>query len=93
MIHLSSYLSMVRLSVWRDSVVTIGFATPWTFAAIHHSLVSLILISGRPGGFPAFAAAHTPCRFARSSPILRINKFEFIRLRMLGPLPILAVTI
>jgi hypothetical protein len=58
MIQLSNYLRIVRASAWYDVLVTMGFATPWTFAAIHHSLASLIQTLGLPGDFPVFAPTH-----------------------------------
>ena len=58
MISLNGYLRIVRASAWYDLLVTIGFATPWTFAMIHHSLASTIQALGLPGGFPAFEPAH-----------------------------------
>jgi hypothetical protein len=32
------YLRLVRSSAWYDLVVTIGFATPWTYALLHRAL-------------------------------------------------------
>jgi len=58
MISLNGYLRIVRTSAWYDLLVTIGFATPWTFAMVHHSLASVIQALGLPGGFPAFEPAH-----------------------------------
>lgn len=36
-----AYLRVVRASAWYDLVVTAGFATPWTYALLHHALSSL----------------------------------------------------
>jgi hypothetical protein len=58
MISLNGYLRIVRASAWYDLLVTIGFATPWTFAMIHHSLASVIQALGLQGGFPAFGPVH-----------------------------------
>ena len=58
MIQLNNYLRIVRISAWYDLLVTIGFATPWTFLAIHQSLNGLIQALGLPGEFPEFAPAH-----------------------------------
>jgi hypothetical protein len=58
MLSMSSYIRIVRASAWYDLVVTIGFATPWTFALV---LSSLQLMSGQlgiVGDFPPFAADH-----------------------------------
>jgi hypothetical protein len=56
MIRPARYRRIVQASAWYDLVVTIGFATPWTFAAIHATL--LIAAQGLPGTFPAFEPAH-----------------------------------
>jgi len=53
-----SYLRIVRASAWYDLVVTIGFATPWTFAAIHRALGTLSQLLGMPEGLPPFAPEH-----------------------------------
>ena len=58
MIGPASYLKIVRASAWYDLVVTIGFATPWTFTAIHGGLNALIGLLGLPGGLPPFAPEH-----------------------------------
>jgi hypothetical protein len=52
------YLRIVRASAWYDLLVTIGFATPWTFALVHHSLTDVVQTLGLPGAFPAFEPAH-----------------------------------
>jgi hypothetical protein len=56
MIHLAQYRRIVQASGWYDLVVTVGFATPWTFPAIH-SMLS-IAAQGLPGAFPQFEPAH-----------------------------------
>ncbi|MGW1287432.1 hypothetical protein ACWD4N_27970 [Streptomyces sp. NPDC002586] len=33
-----AYLRLVRVSGWYDLIVTAGFATPWTYALLHHLL-------------------------------------------------------
>ncbi|MEU9478524.1 hypothetical protein [Streptomyces sp. NPDC048191] len=33
-----AYLRLVRTSGWYDLIVTAGFATPWTYALVHHLL-------------------------------------------------------
>ena len=58
MISLHFYLRIVRASAWYDLVVTIGFATPWTFMAIHQSLVALSMGMAIPGALPPFEPAH-----------------------------------
>ena len=57
-ISLDNYLRIVRASAWYDIVATIGFATPWTFAAIHSGLGTLSLLLGMPEGLPPFAPEH-----------------------------------
>lgn len=56
MISASQYRRIVQASAWYDLLVTIGFATPWTFAAIHAMLMAAA--QGLPGTFPPFAPAH-----------------------------------
>jgi hypothetical protein len=58
MISLTAYLRIVRASAWYDLIATVGFATPWTFAAIHHNLGSLAQALKLPGDFPVFEPAH-----------------------------------
>ncbi|MFB8239586.1 hypothetical protein ACFC58_23830 [Kitasatospora purpeofusca] len=36
-----AYLRVVRASAWYDLAVTAGFATPWTYSLVHHTLSSL----------------------------------------------------
>jgi hypothetical protein len=59
MIELKTYLRIVRMGAWYDLVVTLGFATPWTFAAVRMGLDALSGLLGLPGGLPAFAPEHT----------------------------------
>ena len=56
MIQASQYRSIVQASAWYDLVVTIGFVTPWTFAAIHTMLT--LAAQGLPGTFPPFETVH-----------------------------------
>ncbi|MFC0131365.1 hypothetical protein CR105_03235 [Massilia eurypsychrophila] len=56
MIHPAQYCRIVRVSAWYDLVATIGFATPWTFAAMHAMLA--IAAQGLPGSLPPFEPAH-----------------------------------
>jgi hypothetical protein len=56
MIQPKQYRRIVRTSAWYDLVVTAGFATPWTFMAIHAMLANVA--QGLPGAFPPFEAAH-----------------------------------
>jgi hypothetical protein len=46
-----SYLTLVRASAAYDLVVTVGFATPWTFALVHAGLNALGAALGL-GAFP-----------------------------------------
>jgi hypothetical protein len=56
MISPARYRRLVQASAWYDLVVTIGFATPWTFAWVHAALAAAA--HGLPGAFPAFEPAH-----------------------------------
>lgn len=58
MIDSNTYRRIVRASAWYDLVVTIGFATPWTFAAVHALLLGTIQALQLPGAFPAFDPVH-----------------------------------
>lgn len=58
MIGESAYLRLVRASAWYDLAVTVGFATPWTFAAIVAGLQRVSGLLGIAGHFPAFEPAH-----------------------------------
>ncbi len=59
MIRLKSYLRLVRASALYDLLVTLGFATPWTFAVIHSSLTMFHEAVGAQGVLPVFDATHT----------------------------------
>jgi hypothetical protein len=56
MIQPIQYRRIVQASAWYDLAATIGFATPWTFAAIHSILT--IAAQALPGTFPPFEPAH-----------------------------------
>lgn len=58
MIGTANYLRIVRASAWYDLVVTIGFATPWTFTAILGGLETVSRLLGIAGSFPRFEPAH-----------------------------------
>jgi hypothetical protein len=58
MMSVTTYLRLVRASAWYDLVVTAGFATPWTFAAIHAGLNTLSNLLGMAARFPPFEPAH-----------------------------------
>ncbi|MCR6478881.1 hypothetical protein NU688_22175 [Variovorax sp. ZS18.2.2] len=58
MIDSQTYRRIVRASAWYDLVVTVGFATPWTFAAVHAILLWTIQALQLPGAFPAFDPVH-----------------------------------
>jgi hypothetical protein len=53
----SAYLRLMRVSAWYDLLVTAGFATPWTFAAIRSGLNTLSGLLGITARFPAFEPA------------------------------------
>lgn len=56
MIRPTQYRRIVQASAWYDLIATIGFATPWTFAAIHAML--MCAAQGLPGTFPQFEPSH-----------------------------------
>ncbi len=56
MIRPTQYRRIIKASAWYDLIATIGFATPWTFAAIH--IMMTIAAQGLPGTFPQFEPAH-----------------------------------
>ncbi|MCF8177426.1 MAG: hypothetical protein K9J74_02870 [Sulfuritalea sp.] len=58
MIRLKSYLRLVQASAFYDLLVTLGFATPWTFTVIHSSLALFHSVIGAPGALPEFDATH-----------------------------------
>ncbi|TQK01177.1 hypothetical protein [Herbaspirillum sp. SJZ107] len=57
MVGTSTYLRIVRASAWYDLLVTAGFASPWTFSAIHSGLNTLSGLLGISARFPAFEPA------------------------------------
>lgn len=56
MLHPKQYRRIVQASGWYDLIATIGFATPWTFAALHTVLA--IAAQSLPGTFPVFEPSH-----------------------------------
>ncbi len=58
MVSESKYIKIVKASGIYDLVVTIGFATPWTFALIYSILTSIDATLNIPGEFPALDHAH-----------------------------------
>jgi hypothetical protein len=58
MISSQSYTRIVRTGAWYDLLATIAFATPWSFAAVHSSLVWLTQTLQLSGAFPAFDPVH-----------------------------------
>lgn len=58
MVSESKYIKIVKASAIYDLVVTIGFATPWTFAFIYSVLSSIDASLGIPGEFPLLDHAH-----------------------------------
>ena len=57
MVSESTFLRFVRASGWYDLIVTLPFATPWTFALLHQGL-SLLAHALGIGSLPAFEPAH-----------------------------------
>ena len=54
----TSYLRVVRASAWYDLVTTIGFVTPWTFAAFLAGMDALSGLLGMQQRVPSFEPAH-----------------------------------
>ncbi|MFF7062322.1 hypothetical protein [Pseudomonas sp. NPDC008258] len=54
----TQYRKLVRASGIYDLVVTIGFATPWSFALLHGWLSGLNGTLGLAGGIPVFEPMH-----------------------------------
>jgi hypothetical protein len=55
--HLHTYLKIVRASAWYDLLLTVPFATPWTFALMHAQLSAINQWLGG-SALPAFSAFH-----------------------------------
>jgi hypothetical protein len=53
----STYLKIVRASAWYDLLLTVPFATPWTFALVHAQLSALNQALGG-SALPAFTPFH-----------------------------------
>lgn len=58
MIRTSYYLKILRASAWCDLVVGLGFATPWSFAALRTLLVTASASLGASASLPAFLPEH-----------------------------------
>jgi magnesium-transporting ATPase (P-type) len=54
----TQYRQLVRGSAWYDLIVMAGFATPWSFAAVHGLLLSLSQAFNLPGELPPFEPMH-----------------------------------
>ncbi|MCQ9135504.1 MULTISPECIES: hypothetical protein [Streptomyces] len=77
-----SYLRVVRASAWYDLTVTAGFATPWTYAAVHR-LLSWWSSSWGLGAFPPLDPVQT--LFAN---LMGAVVVVWAVLRLLAPLPV-----
>ncbi|MFD2763368.1 hypothetical protein [Micromonospora eburnea] len=77
-----AYLRVVRASAWYDLVVTIGFATPWTYALVHGVLREL---GGalRLGSLPALDPMQTLYANLMGSVVV-----VWALLRLIRPLPL-----
>jgi hypothetical protein len=53
----STYLQIVRASAWYDLLLTVPFATPWTFTPLHAQLSAINQALGG-SALPAFSAFH-----------------------------------
>ncbi|MES2935349.1 MAG: hypothetical protein V4805_17895 [Pseudomonadota bacterium] len=58
MILATHYRRIVLVSGWYDLIVTIGFVTPWTFAAIFGVMQWAAQTWGLAGDLPAFGPMH-----------------------------------
>lgn len=54
----SGYRSLVRASGWYDLLVTMAFATPWSFMLLHGLLDQLSAQWGLAGDLPEFTPLH-----------------------------------
>ncbi|MCU1763900.1 hypothetical protein NTD84_29820 [Pseudomonas sp. 14P_8.1_Bac3] len=54
----TQYRRLVRGSAWYDLIVTVAFATPWSFALLHGALSGLSQALDLPGELPAFEPMH-----------------------------------
>ncbi|MGE8416324.1 MAG: hypothetical protein ACN6QY_28540 [Pseudomonas sp.] len=52
------YRTLVRASGWYDLLVTLAFATPWSFMALHGLVADTALAMNLPGALPAFEPMH-----------------------------------
>nr|WP_314482704.1 hypothetical protein [uncultured Pseudomonas sp.] len=52
------YRKLVRLSGYYDLLITLGFATPWTFVLLHGWLGELHAFLGLSGELPRFGPVH-----------------------------------
>ncbi|AKA26810.1 hypothetical protein [Pseudomonas chlororaphis] len=52
------YRKLVRASGWYDLLVTLAFATPWSFMALHGLLQDTALALHLPGSLPPFEPVH-----------------------------------
>jgi hypothetical protein len=76
------YLRLVRASGWYDLVVTAGFATPWTYALVHHLLSAAGDAAGL-GGMPAITPIETLYATLMGSVVV-----VWSLLRVVRPLPL-----
>ncbi|MDX9684246.1 hypothetical protein [Pseudomonas protegens] len=52
------YRKLVRASGWYDLLVTLAFATPWSFMALHGLLQDTVQALNLPGALPVFEPMH-----------------------------------
>jgi hypothetical protein len=55
---ISRYLTLVRTSAWYDLIVTLPFATPWSFVWMYGSLATVAQALGLPGTVHPLDATH-----------------------------------
>ena len=57
-LSISRYLAIVRTSAWYDLIVTLPFATPWSFVWMYGSLAAVAQTLGLPGTVHPLDATH-----------------------------------
>jgi hypothetical protein len=56
-LSIPAYLRIVRASAWYDLLLTVPFATPWSFAFVHGRMSALNVLLGG-GALPGFGPFH-----------------------------------
>lgn len=58
MLSVPRYLALVRTSAWYDLIVTLPFATPWSFVWMYGGLTAVAQTLGLPGTLHPLDATH-----------------------------------